>query len=116
MRLDLENELELEIWLLAGTAYGSRLELMLAAALREYRRRPGFEDLTRIHLSSIGVHGFLALQRTLEASGLQVGQHYIALRSGMRWHLKRSLQQHLVRDMHATQAMRDDYFAADLGL
>lgn len=62
---------------------------------------------------------FQALARALVANdhpGLCLELGYIEMRSGLRWHLTRRLQQVLIQDQHATDAMRDNYFAADLGL
>lgn len=116
MKSDFGNDLEVEIWLLGVAVYGSHLESILGLAIQQYRRRLGLEDLTRIYLSSIGAQAFQALKGALKANGHTVGGEYVGLHSGMRWHLRRSLQQALIRDQHATQAMRDDSFAAELGL
>ncbi|RVU51044.1 hypothetical protein EOL67_13925 [Pseudomonas syringae pv. syringae] len=62
---------------------------------------------------------FGALARALIANdhpGLWLERGYIEMRSGLRWHLTRRLQQALIRDHHATNGMHDNYFAADLGL
>ncbi|MFH7372215.1 hypothetical protein RA263_08525 [Pseudomonas syringae pv. tagetis] len=92
---------------------------MLEAMLKEYRRHPGLEHLVRLYPSSLGVSGFKALERALTASERYVTVRdwgFVELRSGLYWFLKRRLQQSLIEDGQASQAMRDDYFAADLGL
>lgn len=115
----LESEIELEIWSLAALVYGAELESTVALALKQYRRRPGLDDPTRMYQSSMGPSAFQALGRALVAhghSGLSLENGYIEMRSGLRWHLSRRLQQILIEDQHATDAMRDNYFSADLGL
>ncbi|WP_147479890.1 hypothetical protein [Pseudomonas syringae group genomosp. 7] len=80
---------------------------------------PGLEHLVRLYPSSLGVSGFKALERALTASERYVTVRdwgFVELRSGLYWFLKRRLQQSLIEDGQASQAMRDDYFAADLGL
>lgn len=115
----LESELELQIWSLAALVYGPELESIVVLALTQYRRRPGLGDPTRMYQSTMGPSAFGALARALVANdhpGLWLERGYIEMRSGLRWHLTRRLQQVLIRDHHATNGMRDNYFAADLGL
>ncbi|KGS13309.1 hypothetical protein OQ519_00145 [Pseudomonas lurida] len=115
----LESELERQIWSLAASVYGPELEPTVVLALKQYRRRPGLDDPTRIYQSSMEPSAFQALARALVANdhpGLCLERGYIEMRSGLRWHLTRHLQQVLIQDQHATDAMRDNYFAADLGL
>lgn len=115
----LDNELELQIWSLAALVYGIELEPLVAASLKHYRRRPGLDDPTRMYQSSMEPSAFQALARALVANdhpGLCLEGGYIEMRSGLRWHLTRHLQQVLIQDQHATNAMRDNYFSADLGL
>ena len=115
----LESELGLQIWSLSACVYGPRLESIVALALKQYRRRPGLDDPTRMYQSSMEPSAFQALARALLADdqpGLCLERGYIEMRSGLRWHLTRRLQQVLIQDQHATDAMRDNYFAADLGL
>lgn len=119
MRSMLEIELELQIWSLAAQAYGPSLEPIVSQALMQYRRRPGLDDPTRIYQSSMESSAFQALARAFIAndhSGLCLENGCIEMRSGLRWHLSRRLQQTLIEDQHATDAMRDNYFSADLGL
>lgn len=115
----MENELELQIWSLAALVYGAELESIVALALKQYRRRPGLDNPTRMYQSSMEPSAFQALARALlvnDHSGLCLEGGYIEVRSGLRWHLTRRLQQILIKDQHATNVMRDKYFAADLGL
>ncbi|GAB0076339.1 hypothetical protein I4I80_19970 [Pseudomonas syringae pv. tomato] len=115
----LESELELQIWSLAASMYGPELESIVVLALTQYRRRPGLDDPTRMYQSSMGPSAFQALARALLANdhpGLRLERGYIEMRSGLRWHLTRRLQQVLIKDHHATNGMRDNYFAADIGL
>lgn len=119
MRSMLETELELQIWSLAAQVYGPKLESFLSQALNHYRRRPGLDDPSRIYQASMESSAFQALARAFIAndhSGLCLENGYIEMRSGLRWHLSRRLQQMLIEDQHATDAMRDNYFSADLGL
>lgn len=119
MRSMLETKLELQIWSLAAQVYGPKLESIVSQALVQYRRRPGLDDPTRIYQSSMESSAFQALARAFIAnghSGLCLENGYIEMRSALRWHLSRRLQQMLIEDQHATDAMRDNYFSADLGL
>lgn len=113
------NTQDFEIWSVAAQRYDAQLESMLEAMLKEYRRHPGLEHLVRLYPSSLGASGFKALERALTASERYVTVRdwgFVELRSGLYWFLKRRLQQSLIEDGQASQAMRDDYFAADLGL
>lgn len=115
----LQTELELQIWSLAAQVYGPKLESFVSQALNHYRRRPGLDDPTRMYQSSMDPSAFQALACALVAQdhpGLCLKSGYIEMRSGLRWHLSRRLQQVLIQDQHATDAMRDNYFATDLGL
>ncbi|OSR51211.1 hypothetical protein BV325_05038 [Pseudomonas syringae pv. actinidiae] len=119
MRSMLQTELELQIWSLAAQVYGPKLESFVSQALNHYRRRPGLDAPTRIYKTSMESSAFHALARALIAndhSGLCLENGYIEMRSGLRWHLGRRLQQILIEDQQATDAMRDNYFSAELGL
>lgn len=119
MRSMLQTELELQILSLAAQVYGPKLESFVSQALNHYRRRPGLDDPTRMYQSSMEPSAFQALACALVAydhPGLCPETGYIEMRSGLRWHLTRPLQLVLIQDQHATNEMRDNYFAADLGL
>lgn len=115
----LESELELQIWSLAALVYGPELESIVVLALTQYQRRPGLDNPTRMYQCSMEPSAFQSLARALVANdhpGLCLESGYIEMRSALRWHLTRRLQQILIEDQHATDVMRDNYFAADLGL
>lgn len=115
----LESGLELQIWSLAAHMYRPELEPMVASPLMQYRRRPSLNDPTRVYQSSMEPSAFQVLARALVANdhpGACLERGYIEIRSGLRWRLKRQLLQTLTQDQHATDAMRDTYFAGDLGL
>lgn len=92
---------------------------MLREALASFRRRPGYDDPTRVDHVALSSLGFKYLGTVLEQSPRHIwdvhhGDH-IELRWEPRLHLKRCLQHRLVRDGHAPGVVRDDYFSIDLG-
>ncbi len=90
---------------------------MVNHALSQYRRNPGFDVLTRVHASSVGNMVLDALVSALsQASSSAMTLGYIEIRHRLRWHIVRYPQQRLVDEGHATDAMRDDLFAINLGL
>ncbi|MEE4919994.1 hypothetical protein V2K23_11350 [Pseudomonas alliivorans] len=67
----------------------------------------------------IGVDGFTALREALvtqRSNGFHQIQGCLEIREPLAWHLLRHLQQQLIIDAHASASIRDQRFAADLGL
>jgi hypothetical protein len=118
--MELGSPLEASIWTAAVNAYGPVLRSLIEQVLAEYKRKPGLDDLTRLHASTAGQDGLIALRYALsermpETSGDDLND-YLELRRRLRWHIVRHLQQRLIEDGCATAAMRDDYLSTDLGL
>lgn len=118
--MELGSPLEASTWTVAVHAYGPALQSLIEQVLAKYKRQPGLDDLTRLHVSTAGEEGLIALkyalsQRIPEMSGCDCG-NYLELRRRLRWHIVRHLQQRLIEDGYATAAMRDDYLGTDLGL
>lgn len=118
--MELDSALEASIWTVAGRIYRSNLQSVIEQALVEYKRQPGLDDLTRLHASTAGQDGLIALRTALskrmpEMSGCD-RCNYQELRCRLRWHIVRHLQQRMIKDGSATPAMRDDYLSTDLGL
>jgi hypothetical protein len=124
--MELGLALEASIWTAAARTYRYNLQSVIEQALVEYKRQPGLDDLTRLHASTAGQDGLIALRTALskrmpEMSGCDHGNYlnylnYQELRRRLRWHIVRHLQQRMIKDGSATPAMRDDYLSTDLGL
>ncbi|MFH7611795.1 hypothetical protein RA272_30750, partial [Pseudomonas syringae pv. tagetis] len=77
------------------------------------------EHLVRLNPSSQGDTGYKSLESPQTASERYVTDRdwgFVEMRSGLYWFLKRRVQQTLIEDGHARQAILDDYFAADRGM
>jgi hypothetical protein len=113
----LGSDLESSIWLMAAKVYGTSLKEVVGHALTQYKRSPGHDDLTRLHASMAGIVGIDALTPFFPVAA-PGGRRtdYVEIRHRLRWYIVRRLQQRLVREGHATEAMRDDLLAIDLGL
>lgn len=108
-----------QLWSLACKAYGDDLPGILGSILSAYERRPGLNNPIRVHRSVIGVDGFTALREALTTqrfSGFHQLEGCLEIREPLAWHLVRHLQQKLIIDGHAPASIRDQRFAADLGL
>lgn len=104
---------------LAALVYTTDLAAMIHSALLCYRRKPGLTNLHRIHESSVGRAAYLSLTQALEASSFEKiypSPGCLQIRVQLHWHILWHLQQALIRDGHATGAMRDLAFGGDLGL
>lgn len=107
------------LWSLACEAYGDELPVILRSLLIAYERRPGLNNPIRVHRSVIGVDGFTALREALvtqRSNGFHQIQGRLEIREPLAWHFVRCLQQKLIIDGHASASIRDQRFAADLGL
>lgn len=92
---------------------------MLDRAISQYRRRPGFDELTRLYATAVGPDVVDALVLALSRAGIAGARSvsgFVEVRHGLRWHLARGLQGRLTEDRYATPAMWDDLLATDLGL
>ncbi|MCT4501636.1 hypothetical protein N0U25_27950 [Pseudomonas sivasensis] len=108
-----------QLWSLACEAYGDDLPVILRSIVSAYERRPGLNNPIRVHRSVIGVDGFTALREALTTqrfSGFHQLEGCLEIREPLAWHLVRHLQQKLIIDGHAPASIRDQRFAADLGL
>lgn len=117
--MEFGSDLEAGVWSDASRTYGMSLPCLIAEAVKLYRRTPGLDELTRVHLSMTGPEALQALSSVLTERLPGVGQHhhgFIEIRYRLRWHLVRHLQVRLIEDGHATVAMRDDLLGTDLGL
>lgn len=117
--MQLGSDLEAAVWAMACSVYGPLLNDELGRALALYRRRPGFDELSRLHVYTAGSGlGVLsdALLRHAPAGTYQLHRDYIEIRCRLRWHIVRHLQSLLINLRHASPAIRDDFFASDLGL
>lgn len=116
----LKTDVQAEIWRHACIQYPGQLAEILEDALGCFGRRPGLDDLTRLDHVALSDLGFKRLTEALACHSRQawhIGHHdHIELRWQLRLHLKRYLQERLIRDGVASSAIRDDHFAADLGL
>lgn len=111
--------LKTEILALAALVYTTDLAGMIHSALLSYRRRPGLTDLDRIHESAVGQAAYLGMTQALEASSVErfyPSPGCLQIRLQLHWHILTHLQQTLIRDGHASGAMRDLAFGGDLGL
>lgn len=117
--MQLGSDLETAVWGAACTVCGPLLNDELVRALALYRRRPGFDELSRLHVHTAGAGlGVLgdALSHHAPAGTYQLHREFIEIRCGLRWHIVRYLQSLLINLGHASPAIRDDFFASDLGL
>ncbi len=115
----LGSNLEAEVWKSASNLYGAAFPPMLDRAISQYRRRPGFDELTRIYATAVGHDVLDALVSALSRAGIAGAPSvagFVEVRHGLRWHLARDLQGRLTEDGYATPAMGDDLLATDLGL
>lgn len=110
------------VWSMAVKAYGGALDQVVLDAVGNYKRKPGLNRLTQLHLSTAGSAGLQSLVLALTHLGqLQSHAHgrggnYVEIRNDLRWHIVRHLQRSLIEDGHADSVIRDDYFGTDLGL
>lgn len=115
-----KTDIESEIWRQACSQYAGQLAPILHDALCCFGRKPGLDDLTRVHLVTLTNLGFELLGEALECHSRKAWHvrhaNYIELRWQLRMHLKQYLRERLVRDGFAFSAIRDEHFAADLGL
>jgi len=112
------SELEPELWRLAFTVYGQSLREIISEALDHYRRRPGYDDMTRIYRSNVGLEGFNILRESLpNEPGYDEGStEFLNVRAHKRSYLHALLLRKLVLDGIGTDVMRDALAATELGL
>ncbi len=116
----METDVESQIWFLVCSHYPGEMAQLLQNALGCFTRRPGLDDLTRCYPITLTDLGFEllgdALQRYSKKAWHVRHAGHLELRWQLRMHIKRHLQQRLVYGNIASGSIRDDYFAADLGL
>lgn len=116
----MDIDFEGRVWGTAAQVFGVRLQNLVEQGIASFKRQPGLDDPTRVHASAIGVPGFDALQRALEAQAIAQsawsGQGFIVVRSHLRTHLRRHLQWQLMQTAGWSDEIGDSYFAGDLGL
>jgi len=98
-------------------AYGASLHQVIGQAFAQYKRHPGLDDLTRLHMSMARSNTLSILASFLPPPARNDGElGYLEIRHRLRWHIVRCLQRRLIADGHATDEMRDDLLGTDLGL
>lgn len=115
----MDTSLETAVWARASEHYGSGLERILDSAILSYKRAPGLEPPSRLYAQDIGIQGVEALLSALlrnRAGRFHVLSPGIEIRHSLRLHLVHNLCRRLLDDGQASEAMRDRYFAIDLGL
>ncbi|RMP42548.1 hypothetical protein ALQ23_200197 [Pseudomonas syringae pv. antirrhini] len=101
----------------ASRAYGPSFHQVIGQAFAEYKRQPGIDDLTRLHMSMAGSDTLNILASfSLPLARNEGESEYLEIRHRLRWHIVRHLQRRLIADGHATDEMRDDLLGTDLGL
>lgn len=117
--LQLNTSSESLVWKLASEHYGAALRELLVAAVRSFKRTPGLDGLTRMYGQDIGVQPLALLVDTLanHAPGrFRVEHGGVEIRVSLRSHLLWFLRQSLVDDGYASNRLRDEHFAVDLGV
>lgn len=110
---------ESDVFIMAADVFGPKLADEIGRALWNYRRKPGLDDLGRIHRNAIGCAAFTALTQALSLSPSARYYEYdgcVEVRMQLRWHLYGHLVKKLIDGGYATGAMRDTGFSGDLGL
>lgn len=112
------DNLESAIWRLAAQRYGDELSGIVTDALSGYKRAPGFDGNTRLHLNDLGPEAFGCLLSGLieHVRDVEARDGYVCIREALRGHLRDHLLWRLIRDGWATGAMRDGAFSQDLGI
>ncbi len=89
-------------------------------ALVGYKRTSGFDDLTRFYEATLGDETLKSLRHALKlrwpASDVGHAEPYVELRSRLRSYLTQYLLRKLVFEHEDTPALRDAFFAGDLGV
>ena len=107
------------VWVRATEYYGTDLEHILDSAISSYKRAPGLEAPSRLYAQDLGKEGLGALHRALirsRASRFHVLNPGIEMRLSLRLHLVHGSRRRLLDDGQASEEMRDQHFAIDLGL
>lgn len=117
--MQLESDLEVNIWMIAAKVYGASFPALLHQAITQYKRAPGLDGLTRLHKATVGSEILDTLKSVLaDATIVGASSHdgYIEVRHRLRWHVVSYLQRRLLDDGYATPMMRDDLLGTDLWL
>jgi hypothetical protein len=115
--VNLGSDLEASIWMDAAWVYRASLHQIIGQAFAQYKREPGIDDLTRLHMSVAGSDTLNIPGSFSPPPARNEGESaYLEIRHRLRWHIVRHLQQRLIADGHATNEKRDDLLGTDLGL
>ncbi|PIB53736.1 hypothetical protein [Pseudomonas sp. 2822-17] len=116
----MDSDVETLVWKRASQVYADSLSLILSKALLGYKRTSGFDDLTRLHEATLGGETMMILRHAIKlrwpASDVGYSDPYVELRSRLRSYLTQYLLRKLVFDHEDTPALRDAFFAGDLGM
>lgn len=116
----MDSNVEKLVWERASQVYADSLSLILSEALVGYKRNSGFDDLTRLYEATLGGETLKSLRHALKlrwpASDVGHAEPYVELRSRLRLYLVQYLLRKLVFEHEDTPALRDVFFAGDLGI
>lgn len=116
----MDSDVEKLVWERASQVYADSLSLILSEALVGYKRTSGFDDLTRLYEATLGGETLKSLRHALKlrwpAGDLGYSEPYVELRSRLRSYLAQYLMRKLVFEHEDTPALRDAFFAGDLGV
>lgn len=116
----MDVDFESRVWNRATDLLAGRLSGVLRDGLLSFKRRPGLDDLTRVHQMQIGPEGFDALRGAMAGYGYPQrdwdNEGFIFLRSSLRKHLRRCLQWQLMQASDVADEVSEDYLGGDLGL
>lgn len=116
----MDSDVEKLVWERAWQVYADSLSLILSEALVGYKRTSGFDDLTRLYEATLGGETLMSLKHALKLrwSDSDVGhaEPYVQLRARLRSYLAQYLLRKLVFEHKGTPALRDAFFAGDLGV
>lgn len=116
----MDSDVEKLVWERASQVYADSLSLILSEGLLGYKRTAGFDDLTRLYETTLGGATLASLRHALKlrwpARELGNSETYVEIRSRLRSYLAQYLLRKLVVENEGTPALRDAFFAGDLGL
>ncbi|MFR0713623.1 hypothetical protein ACLUS7_01060 [Enterobacterales bacterium BD_CKDN230030183-1A_HGKHYDSX7] len=117
----METSVVSDVWRYASTYYGDGFTAALDELLDSYVRKSGKDEPVRITADCIGREAYTGLLKALQIKPLRHVSYYdygwhIELRRWLFEYLSRSLQRFLVQSGSATQVIREDLLAYDLGL
>lgn len=116
-----DYSLEAEIWKQAQIQLGEHgFAQVIESAVDSYRRRPGHSPLERIHVTSVGARGLLALRNTQRPGENSLNTDplppYATVRAAFRAHIYYALQFEIMQLGAPTDLIAGDQLARDMGL